>query len=135
MIVVDVSLIAYLLLGGPDTVLVQRVAKRDPVWAAPLLWRTEFRSVLASFIRHRGLSTEDAWRTHEFAERLMADHEFTVAGDSVLRLIADSNCSAYDCEYVALAQELSVPLVTADKELQRVFKGLAVSPKEFVTRA
>jgi hypothetical protein len=55
-IVADVNLVAYLVLGGPQQTLAERVLQRDTVWAAPLLWRSEFRSVLAAFMRQRHLS-------------------------------------------------------------------------------
>ena len=64
MIVADVNLVAYLLLGGPEQAAAERAMQRDPVWAAPLLWRSEFRSVLAAFMRQRDLSVSDAWRAH-----------------------------------------------------------------------
>lgn len=132
MIVADVNLIVYLLLGGPDQPLAQRVLERDSAWAAPLLWRSEFRNVLAAFMRQRGLSVSDAWRAHELADRLLAGQEFMVPGERVLALVADSACSAYDCEYVALAEELAVPLVTADRQLLRAFPDRAISPTAFV---
>ena len=132
MIVADVNLIAYLLLGGPEHALAQRVLERDPVWAAPLLWRSEFRNVLAAFMRQRGLSVSDARRAHGLADQLLAGQEFTVPGERVLTLLAASECSAYDCEYVALAEELAVPLVTADRQLLRAFPDRAISPKDFV---
>ena len=135
MIVADVNLIAYLLLGGPEQVLAQQVIERDAVWAAPLLWRSEFRNVLAAYMRQRGLSVGDAWRAHGLADQLLAGQEFTVPGDRVLHLVASSTCSAYDCEYVALAEELDVPLVTADRQLLRAFGPRAVSPKAFVAGA
>jgi len=132
-IVADVNLIAYLLLGGPDQATAQRVFTRDPDWAAPMLWRSEFRSVLATFMRHRGLSAHDAWRAHELADKLLAGREYTVPGQQVLALVATSPCSAYDCEYVALADALAVPLVTADRQLLRAFPDHGISPKHFVT--
>ncbi len=135
MIVADVNLIAYLLLGGPEQALAQRVFERDSVWAAPLLWRSEFRNVLAAFMRQRGLSVSDAWRAHGLADHLLAGQEFMVPGERVLALVAASECSAYDCEYVALAEELAVPLVTADRQLLRAFPDRAVSPKAFVAGA
>lgn len=131
MIVADVNLVAYLLLGGPDRALAQRVLERDPIWAAPVLWRSEFRSVLATYMRQRDLSVSDAWRAHELADALLSGHEFTVPGERVLALIASSPCSAYDCEYVALATELAVPLVTAGRQLLRAFADVAVSPRDF----
>jgi len=131
-IVADVNLVAYLILGGADAPLAQRVFEKDPIWAAPLLWRSEFRSVLAAFMRQRELSVRDAWRAHELADELLGGHEFSVPGDRILHLVASSPCSAYDCEYVALAEELAVPLVTADRQVLRAFAGLAVSPKDFV---
>ncbi|HUW30348.1 MAG TPA: type II toxin-antitoxin system VapC family toxin, partial [Planctomycetota bacterium] len=60
MIVVDTNLIAYLLLGGEKTPGARSVFERDPKWAAPLLWRSEFRSVLAMFMRKGKLTTEKA---------------------------------------------------------------------------
>lgn len=132
MIVADVNLLAYLLLGGPERAIAQRVFERDPRWAAPLLWRSEFRSVLAAFMRHRGLSASDAWRAHGLADQLLAGQEYSVPGDRVLALVDASVCSAYDCEYVALAEELGVPLVTADRQVLRAFPDQAISPKAFV---
>lgn len=135
MIVADVNLIAYLVLGGPNQGLAQRVLERDPIWGAPLLWRSEFRSVLAGFMRQRDLTVSDAWRAHGLADQLLAGQEFTVPGERVLELVAASDCSAYDCEYVALAEELAVPLVTADRQLLRAFPERAISPKDFVAGA
>jgi predicted nucleic acid-binding protein len=134
-IVADVDLIAHLLLGGPEQVLAEAVLERDSVWAAPLLWRSEFRNVLAAYMRQRDLSVGDAWRAHGLGDQLLAGQEFVVPGDRVLHLVASSTCSAYDCEYVALAEELDVPLVTADRQLLRAFGPRVVSPKDFVAGA
>lgn len=80
-------------------------------------------------MRQRGLSVSDAWRAHELAEGLLPA---SVPGDRIRHLVATSPCSAYDCEYVALAEELALPLVTADRQVLRAFAGIAVSPKSFV---
>lgn len=132
MIVVDVNLLAYLLLGGPESSLAQRVLEREPVWAAPLLWRSEFRSILASYLRQRGLPLAEAWRAHELAEALLGGNEFSGSGERVLQLVAASQCSAYDCEYVALAQELQAPLITSDRKVVQQFPKVAVSPRSFL---
>jgi predicted nucleic acid-binding protein len=131
-IVADVNLIAYLLLGGPDTELAEQVLERDPVWAAPVLWRSEFRNILAAYMRGRGLDISAAWQAHELAEGLLSAHEYTLGGERILRLVAASRCSAYDCEYVALAEELQVRLVTSDRQILRYFPTVATSPREFV---
>ncbi len=132
MIVADVNLVAYLLLGGPDTDMAQAVFEKDPIWAAPVLWRSEFRSILASYMRQRGLALPDAWQAHELAEGLVGAREYTLGGERVLQLVATSACSAYDCEYVALAEELRVHLVTSDRQVLRAFPHIAVSPRRFL---
>lgn len=132
MIVADVNLIAYLLLGGPETDLAQQVLERDSTWAAPTLWRSEFRSILAAYMRQRDLAIQDAWQAHELAEGLIGEHEYTPGGERVLRLVAASPCSAYDCEYVALAEELQVRLVTSDREVLRHFPQIAIHPGDFL---
>ncbi|MDD5323608.1 MAG: hypothetical protein PHD43_24000 [Methylococcales bacterium] len=66
------------------------------------------------------------------AEALMVDHEFTVTSVQVLTLTDSSNCSAYDCEFVALAKQLSVKLVTQDKKILLEFPEVAVSLDDFL---
>ncbi len=132
MIVADANLIADLLLGARAAKVAESVFELDAMWAAPILWRSEFRSVLAAYMRQRDLSITDAWRAHELAERLFVGREFAIGGEVVLRLVAASQCSAYDCEYVALAQELGAPLVTRDRQVLREFPTVAVTPKHFI---
>jgi predicted nucleic acid-binding protein len=132
-IVADVNLVAHLILGGPESAIAQRVLQKDDAWVAPLLWRSEFRSVLAVAMRHRQMELAAALEANALAERLFGGREYVVTGDQVLRLVPDSPCSAYDLEYVALADQLCVPLVTSDRQVLRSFPQLAVAPAEFAT--
>jgi PIN domain len=59
-IVVDTSVLVYLLLPGERTEQSERVFRRDPVWAAPRLWRSEFRNVLAVYMRRGPLALDQA---------------------------------------------------------------------------
>lgn len=102
MIVVDTNVVAYLLLPGDHTETARAALKHDAAWAAPLLWRSEFRNVLALYLRQRHLTLEEALDVQSAAEELLAGREFTVESSPVLRLVASSGRSAYDCEFVAL---------------------------------
>jgi predicted nucleic acid-binding protein len=131
-IVTDANLIAYFAIRDANSELADAVFEADPVWVAPLLWRSELRSALAKYIRHAGMSLEVALRALRSAEEVIGGREYRVASEKVLELIMRSDCSAYDCEYVALAQDLGVPLVTADKQVLRAFPKIAVSMGKFV---
>jgi predicted nucleic acid-binding protein len=50
----------------------------------------------------------------------------------VLRLVARSNCPAYDCEFVALADAERVQLVTVDRQILHEFPEIAISLNKFV---
>ena len=130
-IVADANLIAYALLACPERHLARRVRRRDPVWCAPVLWRSEFRNTLTGWIRARGLSVPAAVKLHRDAERLLEGGERLVEGAAVLRLAAESSASAYDCEYVVLARDLGVPLVTWDRRLLTAFPDVAVSAEDY----
>lgn len=132
MIVVDTNALAYLLIGGTGMAAARSVYLRDPVWHSPLLWRSEFRSVLAAYFRQRTLTIDDAIAVQRKAEELLAGREHVVPSDRVLRLVASSTCSAYDCEFVALAEQLTVPLVTSDRAVLKDFPAIAVSPSRFL---
>ncbi len=47
---------------------------------------------------------------------------------------ATAGCSAYDCEFVVLARELRVRLVTFDTEVLQSFPDTADSPETFLSR-
>lgn len=132
MIVVDTNLIGYLYLESKHSQKAEQVLRQDADWAAPLLWRSEFRNVLASYLRKQWLSLEESRRLMDEALRMMEDREYEVDSDRILRLVADSTCSAYDCEFVALAQELGTFLVTLDKEILNDFPTATVSVDTFL---
>lgn len=133
MIVVDTNVVAYLLLGGEKTPQARLAFQKDPLWAAPVLWRSEFRSVLTAHIRQKVLALPDALRVVEVAEQLFQGGEYHVQSAQVLSLVSASRCSAYDCEFVALAQHLGVPLVTSDNQVLSEFPAKAVSLDAFVS--
>jgi len=130
-IVADTNLIAYLLIRGQHTAEAEAVYRKDPQWSAPVLWRSEFRNVLVFYLRRGLIGIDEALETMEQAERLMRGQEFEVESSRVLRLAAGAGCSAYDCEFVALAQDLNLPLVTSDSALIARFKPTVVSMRAF----
>jgi predicted nucleic acid-binding protein len=120
-IVVDSNVLAYLYLPGEFTTRAEALLQADPEWAAPVLWRSEFRNILAGYMRRGWLTFDQATSLQREAEDLLRDCEFEVDSDEVLQLVRDSDCSAYDCEFVAVAAKLDVKLVTMDKKLLRAF--------------
>ncbi|MBS0399334.1 MAG: type II toxin-antitoxin system VapC family toxin [Proteobacteria bacterium] len=127
MIVVDSNVVAYLYLPGEHTGKAEALLEQDPDWAAPALWRSEFRNILAGYLRRRTLTFDQACGLQNEAEDLLAGLEFEVDSKAVLELVRESECSAYDCEYVALANKLQVNLLTMDEKLLKAFPGCAVS--------
>lgn len=131
MIVVDSNVVAYLYIHGEHSSSSVQAFERDSEWVAPPLWRSELRSVLVQYIRQGRLSLDQAQSTMRAAEGLLDGHEHQPSSDRVLSLAAASGCTAYDCEFVAAAQELDVPLVTVDRQLLASFPQVAISLAAF----
>jgi predicted nucleic acid-binding protein len=126
-IVVDSNVVAYLYLPGEHTAKAEALLEQDPDWAAPVLWRSEFRNILAGYLRRKTLTFDQACSLQNEAEGLLAGSEFEVDSKAVLELVRDSHCSAYDCEFIALANKLQVKLVTMDAKLLRAFPKRTLS--------
>lgn len=127
MIVVDVNTLAYLWIPGEMTVLAERTLQRDPHWVTSVLWRSEFRSILAGYLRRGTLDRTSIARCLSGAESQMSGHEYAVPSELVMDKVASSTCTAYDCEYVALADDLKTKLVTSDRQILRDFPHTSVS--------
>jgi predicted nucleic acid-binding protein len=132
-IVVDTNLIVYLFLTSDRTSQAENALRKDPFWAVPRLWRSEFRNVLVLYLRKKLIRLDEAQHIMEGAIRLVSGREYEVASFQVLSLAAASNCSAYDCEFVALAKDLNVPLVTVDKQILAQFPDSAISLEKFIS--
>lgn len=127
MIVVDSNVLAYLYLPGEHTQAAEALLERDADWASPVLWRSEFRNILAGYMRRKDITFDQAVSLQLEAESLLAGCEFEVESRNVLELVCESDCSAYDCEFIALAMKLETKLFTMDKKLLRAFPNHALS--------
>lgn len=141
MIVVDTMVVAYGLLPYPQFAEeVGRVQETDGHWAAPSVWRSELRNVLLQYVRaveasplDGDLNLADAFGVMQDAETLLSDRTFRVDSERVLRIAFESGCSAYDCEYGALARRLDVWLITYDDEVLEASPETALHPSDFLS--
>lgn len=131
MIVADTNLIVYLFITGDQTSLAQEVLAKDPHWIVPPLWQSEFRNVLAGYIR-RGMKLSQAQEIMTEAMLTLEYRQIIPSSEKVFELISKSDCTAYDCEFIALAQQLNILLVTADKQLLERFPDSAIALEEFI---
>jgi predicted nucleic acid-binding protein len=117
MIVVDSNVIAYCWINGGRTALAHRLRGLDPDWHAPVLWRSELRNILAGYRRDGSLGSEQVRRIMAAAEAAFMGREHHLPSDRVFAVVERSRLSAYDGEFVALAEILGVPLVTEDRAI------------------
>lgn len=110
------------------------VLVKDPLWVAPVLWRSEMRSVLNKYVQRGDVTVTRAVELFEHAVGVLDGRELQVDTAAVLQLAARGSASTYDCEFVLLAMALGVPLVTADRTLIKAFPECAISARQFLDR-
>ena len=134
MIVADTNLVAYLLLNSGQTEEAEKVHERDPEWRLPPFWRDEYVNVLWRFHRKGDLTRGEAIRAWREGIELLGESEVAVDGESVLENAMRYAITAYDAQFVSLAESLGVPLVTFDRKLVRACRGVAVSYSGFLRK-
>ena len=132
MIVADANLLAYLVMPGERSAEAEAVLEKNPTWVAPALWRSELRSVVHKYIVRGDLTIARAVTLLGQLDEVIGGREGDVDAEDVLALASRSKCSTYDCEYVALAKTLGVPLVTTDRAILKAFPAVAMTPAEFL---
>ncbi|MFV2056731.1 MAG: type II toxin-antitoxin system VapC family toxin [Thiohalomonadales bacterium] len=132
MIVVDTNIISYLYISGNRSQQSEDLLSLDSNWVAPILWRSEFRNVLTLYLRKKLLDFNEILMIIQQAEKLLSNDEYDISSSHVMQLVKNSKCSAYDCEFVALAQYLNIPLITADKNILREFSDIAKSVDSYL---
>lgn len=134
MIVADSNVLAYLWLPGEHTDAARAVWDQDPDWHVPVLWRAEMRSILVGYLRRKSMDVADIGMAMSAMEQSLRPSEHDVNSGAVFDAAQRSNCSAYDCEFVALAEALAAPLVTEDRQILAAFPQRAVRMADFVAR-
>jgi len=127
LIVVDTNVIAYLWMKGEYTENAKRLLKSDPDWQVPLLWRSEFRSILSLYIRKKLLSLSELYTIMTEAQKMLKVNEYSIDSLDILEKVKKCTLSAFDLEFVVLAETLKTKLVTLDKKILSEFPKLTVS--------
>lgn len=131
MIVVDTNVIAYSLIEGEKTALAQQVAQQDSDWRVPPLWRYEFLNVLVTAARAEIVDAQQAEKLWRTGLNLLLQAERDVDGALALKLAIEGGISAYDAQYIALADSLNTHCVTEDKRILKAFPATAISMEAF----
>lgn len=131
MLVADTNLLVYLFLPGDKTADVEALLQRDALWIAPTLWRSEFLNVLTSYHRIKSMPLSRCLAAFEQAEELLMDRTYSVVPLRVLEISSRTGCAGYDAEFLALAEDFSVKLVTYDQKLIDRSAGIACKPSDF----
>jgi len=132
MIVADTNLIAQLILRLDQTPKAQAVYRVDPEWRMPSLWRHEFLNVLASYLRFDRVPITLLLTAWNRALALFENTTHEIDMPEALRLAGECGISAYDAQYVTLAQTLNVPLITEDRKLLRAVPHQTLSISQYL---
>ena len=130
MIVVDATVVAGFLFSGDQFhAQADAVRLKDADWHCPELVFSEVRSV--GMKHHQKGDTLDATiaRCNLTAATVSV---YRMHSHSVLHAANEGSVWVYDAEYVALARQLQVKLVTTDKKILAQFPAVAVSPADFL---
>ena len=135
MIVSDTNLIVYLHVESEFTSRARQVHALDPDWVFPPVTRSEATNVLATLAREKWMDAEGAAATLARIEPRIVAGSRDVPMRAALELAIERGVSAYDAQFVVLARQLGVFLVTEDGKLKKRFPDVAVSMEAFIESA
>ena len=131
MIVVDTNIIGNRFVEGEWTELAFQAQSIDGEWAVPVLCRHEFLNVLVTLGRHGMLTARECEERWGIVEPFLLAREWPVDMAAALDLALRRSLTAYDAQYVVLAQTLGVRCLTEDRALLRTCPDVAISLEEF----
>jgi len=132
MIVVDTNILAYLMIKGERTEQARQLYTQNSAWNVPHLWQHEFLNVLTTLVKQGGATVDDALILWRQALALLAQREQDINLHEALAIATENGISAYDAQYLALAQALHCPLVTEDKRLAHKFPDKALTMQDYL---
>lgn len=129
MIVVDTNVLCYFLMPGERSEAADRLFREEPEWIAPRLWLDELMNVLATYERQSLLDATQSAAILRDAQDLMREGTYEVPPERVLAIARRTGLSAYDSQFVALAEEKGTKLMTWDRKVLDRCPQTAVAPR------
>jgi predicted nucleic acid-binding protein len=132
MIVVDASVVAFLFIEGEESATVRKLYQFDPEWVTPPILNHEMLTILAAVGTAEGDAgaVESIWRE---VRGVLGSRQQVPDPVRSLRLAVESGVSGYDAQYLALASQLHLPLVSCERGLLEAFPGKVVSPQSYLS--
>ncbi|KAB2639892.1 MAG: type II toxin-antitoxin system VapC family toxin [Verrucomicrobia bacterium] len=129
MIVVDSSVISFLFLEGELTESVKELHRIDSEWITPPILNHEMLNILAvvGTADQAVAPMEEIWRD---LRALLGSRQQVPDPLRSLHLAIELKISGYEAQYVALAQQLNMPLVTEEQRLLEQLPALCLSIEE-----
>ena len=118
MIAVDCNVLAYLLIDGDQTARARALLAQDADWHSEGLILVELTNVLATAMRARRMSMNDATAVLTQARGVVEPGLHGADPYESLAMAAQYRVSAYDARYLVVARDLGVKLVTEDAQLR-----------------
>ena len=132
MIVADSTLVSGFVFPADDFYKVARAVRaKDSDWRCPELVCAEVRNV---GLKHhkKGEPLDSVISQCNLAEGSVSISR--MPSHSVLSVASEGGLTAYDAEYVALARQLKITLVTSDTEVLKKFPAVAMTPEQFLKK-
>ena len=132
MIVIDANILIYSLIECDHSPLIHKLREKDVDWRTAGLCLHETLNVLATYQRREVLTLTQCRELLAHADRFIKVAQCDVEMEAALAVAAEYAITGYDAQYVVLAQNLNVPLITEDRKLRKAVPGIALSMQEFL---
>jgi predicted nucleic acid-binding protein len=120
MILVDTNIVVPLVVPTPNKEKCRALYQLDPDWHLSDWWQIEFANVLRNLHRAGQLETSEALVALDLGRSLFPPaNTRPVDPIDTLRIACESNISAYDARFIALARSFGQKLVTEDSRLRK----------------
>jgi predicted nucleic acid-binding protein len=131
MIVVDASIVSFLLIEGELTEEARALYRIDSEWITPPILNHEMLAILTEVGSLEGDAAAmiELWRQ---VRLLVGSRQQIPDPVRSLRRGVESGISGYDAQYLALAEQLSLPLITEEEALLQAAPSRAVSLRSYL---
>ena len=133
MIVADTNIITYLMIKSKFTDQAEKVFNKDSDWVVPGLWKHEFLNILTTLVNTKRAELNIVILHYEKTTKLFSRLEKEPNFNNVLTISTRHNISAYDAQFISLAMELDLPLITQDMRLLDKFPDIAQTMDQFIS--